>query len=96
MTQTLLLRAALALLITGTLTGCLAGTFGRFVLQAEQERLADLRAWEAGLQDLDCPGLGEAHTDLLAKQAELRDMDQRQDILRGRFKDTGCPSPEGL
>ncbi|MFK7945031.1 MAG: hypothetical protein AB8B85_19265 [Paracoccaceae bacterium] len=94
MRQSLALRLGFALSVLASTSGCGAGFFGRIILETEQQRLEDLRAWEARLGEMDCTGLAEEYETL--RQQQLVDVDQREDILRDRFDAAECDPPAPL
>lgn len=76
------------------LSGC--GRMIKIVVQAETERLADLRAWEANLAEMDCGALDEEYSVLVKKKDDMTDFDQRQDIMRDTMTEKSCALPEDL
>ncbi|MEM6623161.1 MAG: hypothetical protein AAF674_13090 [Pseudomonadota bacterium] len=84
---------ALALGVTFTLQGCVAA-IGYAVGQAEAERVKQLELYQASLTRLDCDGLGQARTDLIAEREDLVDFDQREDVLQDAFEAKSCPWPD--
>lgn len=76
------------------LSGC--GKIIGIAIQAEQERLADLRNWEGRLAEMDCGGLDEEYAVLEKIKDDLVDFDQRQDIMRDEMTGKSCTLPESL
>ena len=85
-----------SLAIVTMTAGCLAGTFGRIVVENEQNRLAELRKWEESLAPRDCAELETAYGDLNAQKDDFQDFDQRMDVLRDQMEEKVCTLPEGL
>jgi len=76
------------------LSGC--GKIIGIAIQAEQERLAELRSWEASLAEMDCGGLDDEYAGLVKIKDDLVDFDQRQDIMRDAMTGKSCALPDGL